>query len=283
MLRVNYISDTKKKLLFASGILSAVIFISYLASVILNDKIVDKYYYPNGNIQVEEYYESLDTGSLNRVLEYFENGKLKKDFHFKNGKKQGKCISYNSLGARIRYAEYIDDLPHGRIIWYDSSGRKQAQGRFIRGISCGSLIFYDKRENRWRYNSVGFNGQAFFEAHYDKSANVNFEDGKLFDSCILLSSKKTYKVSCNGIDSIPVSTFDNIFFALADPDHYTSATVEVSGNNEVRNIKLKIKDGLGQLRLNGKQFRGYFKFKVTVFREKFPLKEFSFTRELYFY
>ena len=65
-------------------------------------------------MKMENFYlkENMIKGNLVEIgKEYYENGKLKYEGEFKEGKKNGKGKEYDELGNLIFEGEYLDDNP----------------------------------------------------------------------------------------------------------------------------------------------------------------------------
>ena len=60
-------------------------------------------------------------GQLVKATYYFENGAIQQVGYFKNGKLDGKWMSYNENGSVHSIAEYVDGKKSGNWQFYDNS------------------------------------------------------------------------------------------------------------------------------------------------------------------
>ncbi|UKN00281.1 hypothetical protein K6119_11100 [Paracrocinitomix mangrovi] len=126
----------------------------------------------NGNIAFEG---SFDANGKHEGLwkAYYENGKPKSTFTYKNGLLQGPAsIYYPESGKISAKVNYINDKKEGEEIWYNedgtidyiqhfkndilegdyksyfSNGEVNVEGQYLNGKKTGKWISYSKKENR---------------------------------------------------------------------------------------------------------------------------------------
>lgn len=56
------------------------------------------------------------------VYEYYENGIVKSEMNYANGKRNGKFFEYYPTGVRSREVTYKNDVLDGRARWYNEDG-----------------------------------------------------------------------------------------------------------------------------------------------------------------
>lgn len=63
-----------------------------------------------------------EVNGLVKAIYYFDNGKVQQEGFFKDGKLDGKWISYNENGSKIAIAEYTNGEKTGKwFFWSDKS------------------------------------------------------------------------------------------------------------------------------------------------------------------
>lgn len=115
------------------------------------------------------FYES---GLFNGIAyDVYENGQLRNELNFKDGKKDGKYTSYYENGQVKQEGNFKDGKQDGKWIYYHSNGKPMGKGNFLNGDSSnfGSTgIPKNGRDGIWIFYYE--NGQVEVEG--------NFKDGK---------------------------------------------------------------------------------------------------------
>lgn len=115
-----------------------------------NNKFVDekRSYYPNGETQeVEKLFEpvALDDSTYDcEITHYWEIGKLKSRFTYKNNLLDGRAYYYDSLGRLGRTDDFINGKLNGREIHYFPSGQIKELENVRNDSTYGFVYEFDK-------------------------------------------------------------------------------------------------------------------------------------------
>ncbi len=119
---------------------------------------VRKTYYPNGKLKFEWHYKDGKREGISRLYfegnvlaESLEESKIKAEAHFKNGKLDGTTREYFESGVLKEEAHFKDGKPHGITRLYTENG----------------LLQYE-----WTYE----NGKLIRRKRYDSQGNLEAED-----------------------------------------------------------------------------------------------------------
>lgn len=85
---------------------------------------------------------------------YWENGKLKSELRYENGKLNGECVWYTQNGELMKKACYHDDVLEGLCTCWHPNGKKASEEHYVNGKLDGEV-------RKW-YD----NGQIFQEGQY---------------------------------------------------------------------------------------------------------------------
>ena len=66
--------------------------------------------------------------------EYYDSGKLKIEFHYKNGKQEGLKTSWWKNGRNKYTRHYKNGIENGVRTEWDEDGKKTFQGNFVDGV-----------------------------------------------------------------------------------------------------------------------------------------------------
>ena len=136
-----------------------------------------------------------------------ERGKLLSVHNFINGKKEGKCLSYNFEGRLYSEVNYINGKREGKWVSYDSNGKLESEVNYINGKREGQEYIYykekkypsdyyvnDKREGKCIYY---LDGRVYSICSYanDKREGKysHYLDGKVAEECSYKNDKKEGK------------------------------------------------------------------------------------------
>jgi len=111
---------------------------------------------------------------------YWDDGKLKSELRFDNGKMNGECIWYSQDGRLMKKAHYKDDVLEGQCISWHANGKMASEEYYVNGVLDGEV-------KKW-YD----NGQLFQEGQYAKG----MMDGQwfIFYPSGALAGKAEYKM-----------------------------------------------------------------------------------------
>lgn len=99
-----------------------------------------KYYFTNGKLFSEEYYNN---GKLEGLLKnYYSNGNVTEETQYKNGVKNGQSKVYTETGVLIEDVLYVDGKLNGEAKYFDLKGKIKQKGLYKNGIKEGKWEFY---------------------------------------------------------------------------------------------------------------------------------------------
>lgn len=108
----------------------------------------------------------------------YENGEVKEECEFINGRKNGFCKGYYPSGNLEYLVKFKDDILHGKSIFLHENGSLHWEVIFNKGVKNGNVKYYD--ENGRVFQSSSFKNN---ELH---GANINYYP------CGKIKSKMTY-------------------------------------------------------------------------------------------
>ena len=72
---------------------------------------------------------------------YYANGQKSQEVHYKDGKRQGNLIAFNSDGSANCILHYAHDLPDGACVTYYASGRTNTRTVFKAGRLVSTVLY----------------------------------------------------------------------------------------------------------------------------------------------
>ena len=79
--------------------------------------------YDNGKLKLVYHYKKVDDSQiLKRIINYHENGEIKDDENYKDGKLNGEQISYYSNGMIYSIKNYRNGIKDGKWSYYNKNG-----------------------------------------------------------------------------------------------------------------------------------------------------------------
>ena len=121
-----------------------------------------------------------------RVEEYYDNGNIKFEGEYLNGKKNGKGKEYNNKGIKEYEGDYLKGKKHGQGKEYNSyDGKLEFEGQFLNGEKnghgkefsySGQLLFEGEYLNGKKFGhgiEYGYNGKVIYEGEYPKEKGKN--------------------------------------------------------------------------------------------------------------
>jgi antitoxin component YwqK of YwqJK toxin-antitoxin module len=98
------------------------------------------YYFPNGKLFSEEFYEN---GKLEGVVKnYYKNGKVLEETSYQNGMKNGASKKYSDSGVLIEEVTFKDNVLNGEAKYYELNGNLREKGMYRGGKRYGKWEFY---------------------------------------------------------------------------------------------------------------------------------------------
>lgn len=110
-----------------------------------------------------------------RLIAYFPNGTLSREYDFVNGMIQGQLNEYMSNGKKSYEGNFVDDEGEGKRITYYASGTKYEEMNFVHGTMEGMHTFYwesGKKRLELPYKLGKKHGKG---VEYDKNGNPKVE------------------------------------------------------------------------------------------------------------
>ncbi|MBK1972238.1 toxin-antitoxin system YwqK family antitoxin [Campylobacter sp. TTU_617] len=144
--------------------------------------------YPSGNLKEEiPYNKESRIHGLKRT--FYDNGQLKTEENYKNGKKDGVRKQYSREGQLLEEMNFKDNRGYGNFVRYYNNGNIRAKGKLLNFDEDGMPEFEGS------YNEYYQDGKPALEYNFD---NKGKQDGiqKTFNEDGSLESEENYK---NGI------------------------------------------------------------------------------------
>jgi antitoxin component YwqK of YwqJK toxin-antitoxin module len=129
------------------------LFIFTILSVLLiacTSKIVEETAesYPDGSAKVVRFYkEDGRNKTLTKECLYYPNHQKYMEGSYKDGKREGKWISWNQNGNIWSEGTFKNGLDEGLRTIYHENGKKFIEGNYTAGIKTGVWKFYDENGN----------------------------------------------------------------------------------------------------------------------------------------
>ena len=132
-----------------------------------------KSYYDNGALKEDiPYKDGKEEGLLKR---YYENGNLLSEINLKDGKKEGLSKLYYENGNLLMEANYKDDKSEGLFKSYYENGNLLSEGNYKDGKKDGISEFYyenGKLQSKMTYKDGTLLGSFNYPEKYDKETTV---------------------------------------------------------------------------------------------------------------
>jgi len=179
-----------------------------------------------------------------KVVERFDDGSVKLECDFRDGKKHGVCIQYYKNGNIEYEAEYKNDILDGASKFYHPNSKLHWQVMFEDGVKNGVINYYDSLGNKHlmaTFKNSLLNGSAM-DYYQDGSlkSKKNFNNDTLDGEYIAYYNSGNIEMLSNFIhgelkDYIEYDTLGNIIDHLLKYDigHRTN------GNNKELYVKFK--------------------------------------------
>lgn len=126
-------------------LLCGVFFAYQINNVYKNRSYVEKSYYENGNIKMEQTFAHKKLNGIS--TEYYENGKIKTQWEYKDGKLNGIAITYFENGEIEREQTYKDDVKNGLSRIYYPNGNLKSEAMIKGNKLHGASVLYDEKGN----------------------------------------------------------------------------------------------------------------------------------------
>ena len=78
------------------------------------------------------------------IIERFENGSPKEEFHLVKGKKNGSFKSWFEDGQLAKEGKMVEDRWNGPYREWRPDGTQRVKGNYVNGVQDGKWIFYSK-------------------------------------------------------------------------------------------------------------------------------------------
>jgi antitoxin component YwqK of YwqJK toxin-antitoxin module len=104
--------------------------------------------YADGSAKVVRFYK--DDGRNKTLIKeclYYPNHQKYMEGEYKNGKREGKWISWNQNGNKWSEGTFKNGLDDGERIVYHENGQKFFEGNYTAGVKTGVWKFYDDKGN----------------------------------------------------------------------------------------------------------------------------------------
>ncbi|GAA5030100.1 hypothetical protein GCM10011506_18960 [Marivirga lumbricoides] len=172
--------------------------------------LVEKEYYPSGNIAYEY---NIENGKKNGVaLKYYESGELMQKSNWIEGEKVGKAFIYYKNGKKKYVAEFENSKQHGWTFCYDSLGNLRGKQEFVEGnlhgkfeeyyingqISVkGKNNFKERTKVSYEYYENGDHKKYVFQRNDSLIYYKTYDsDGKIIDTYFTINMKEENNKIC---------------------------------------------------------------------------------------
>ena len=78
------------------------------------------------------------------IIERYENGSPKEEFHLVNGKKNGSFKTWYEDGQLAKEGKMVEDRWHGLYQEWRPDGTQRVKGSYVNGVQDGEWNFYSK-------------------------------------------------------------------------------------------------------------------------------------------
>jgi antitoxin component YwqK of YwqJK toxin-antitoxin module len=147
---------------------------------------VFKSHYNNGKVRAEIIYKEGKKEGL--AKEYYETGILFREIEYKGGLKEGVAKRYYKNGNVYQITPYINDTIHGVLKKFRENGKLSSEVPYYKGEACMGLVEYTTQGKvKKKYptivitpiNTILKNGKYILRVSLsDKNKNVEFFEGK---------------------------------------------------------------------------------------------------------
>lgn len=135
--------------------------------------------FKNGNV---EYTNKIKNGRSEIVTSYYNNGKKKSEFRFKNNVFNGISKTWFENGKLYRKGNYKNDLKNGIFeVWYEN-GNKKDKREFLNDIRNGSLEIWYENGNK-KVEAYYANGKVIGEyrtwySNGNRQSHISFKNDR---------------------------------------------------------------------------------------------------------
>jgi len=165
---------TGENIMYTRRILTVFLLVLFLCCPVLGLAEVKKEYYPSGKLRYEWNYKNGKKEGIGK--EYYESGKIEKEYNFKDGKQDGITKRYYKSGELSSECTYKEGKEEGiSKYYYDyESGALRAEFNYKGGKKEGiSRVYYPNGEIQ--YIDTYKNGQRTNRKAYDEKGKLEFE------------------------------------------------------------------------------------------------------------
>jgi len=111
---------------------------------------------------------------------YYDNGDLKGEVEYFNGKREGWHRHYTVGEIVESRIHYKNDLEDGEAYWYYPNGKLKSKSRWIDGKNYGNLFVYYENGSMKAYNCKDHFGNTLYDIRWDSLGNKIKEEGVVF-------------------------------------------------------------------------------------------------------
>ena len=115
--------------------------------------------YDNGKPEIIKYYKEIGQGKeLVKRVEFWENGKIFIESHYRDGKLNGPNLAYFETGEIMWKGTHLDGESDGLHIEYHPNGQISWEGSYKKGFKLGEWIAYYESGQIWQkinWNNYG--------------------------------------------------------------------------------------------------------------------------------
>jgi antitoxin component YwqK of YwqJK toxin-antitoxin module len=134
--------------------------------------------YPDGQKREVLFYAGHPNEQLVKEVVYYEDGQLKSETHFKDGKNHGEKSGWYESGQKKFEIPYQNGKKHGRETWWYENGDERSETHFKNGQKHGRETWWyePNGKNRRHYRADYENGKKHGkERRWDEDGKLDWE------------------------------------------------------------------------------------------------------------
>ena len=128
------------------------------------------------------YLKGSDTPYAGKVSALYENGQIKAEVNYKDGKREGLTIGWYKNGQKKSEENYKGGKPDGLVFGWYENGKKKVEGNFKKGKQYGlHVMWYENEQKEFEANFKDGKCEGLVEEWHEngqKKWEANCKEGK---------------------------------------------------------------------------------------------------------
>ena len=128
------------------------------------------------------YLKGSDTPYAGKVSALYENGQMKAEVNYKDGKREGLTIGWYKNGQKKSEENYKGGKPDGLVFGWYENGKKKVEGNFKKGKQSGlHVMWYENEQKEFEANFKDGKCEGLVEEWHEngqKKWEANCKEGK---------------------------------------------------------------------------------------------------------